>query len=268
MTVTIFRQFRHSQRGGSSTAPLPVSPLTSYNQVQAVVPAAATSGPISLVNSGGTGTSSALFYLQPWITNFTPTSAIAGSTVTIIGRNLTNTSSLLVNGVPWSFTGNATQITATVPANATTGPMTLAAPGGIFIDTNVFKILPKITGFSPLVGPTNSVVNIFGTSLFNVTNVQFNGVNAIPTFATAGQVQVVVPYHAASGPITVFTPDGSSVSPQPFTVTQPSLVVLTKTASSQLLAPGADVTYTLAVTNEGPSIITGLSITDPLPGIR
>jgi uncharacterized repeat protein (TIGR01451 family) len=42
-------------------------------------------------------------------------------------------------------------------------------------------------------------------------------------------------------------------------------VLLTKTASSQLLGPGANVTYILTVTNEGPSIITGLSITDPLP---
>jgi uncharacterized repeat protein (TIGR01451 family) len=267
MTVTISGSFANLGAPGvkfNGTA-ASYTPLTSYNQVQAVVPAAATSGPISLLNSGGTSTSSALFYLQPWITNFTPSSAIANATVTINGRNLTNATSLLVNGVPWSFTATAAQIVATVPANATTGPMTLAAPGGIFIDTNVFKVLPKISGFSPLVGPTNSVVNIYGTSLLNVTNVQFNGVNATPSSATAGQVQVVVPYNAASGPITVFSPDGGSVSAASFAVTRPSLVVLTKTASSQLLGPVTNVTYTLTVTNEGPSTVSGLIITDPLP---
>jgi uncharacterized repeat protein (TIGR01451 family) len=48
-------------------------------------------------------------------------------------------------------------------------------------------------------------------------------------------------------------------------VTAPSLVVLAKTASSRLLGPGSNVTYTLTVTNEGPSIVSGLTITDPLP---
>jgi len=267
MTVTITGSFANLGTPGvkfNGTA-ASYTPLTSYNQVQAVVPAAATSGPISLLNSGGTSTSSALFYLQPWITNFTPASGIAAATVTIIGRNLTNATSLAVNGVPWSFTGTATQLVATVPTNATSGAMTLTAPGGIFIDTNVFKVLPNITSFSPLVGPTNSVVAIYGTSLLNVTNVQFNGVNATPTSVTASEVQVVVPYNATAGPIRIFTPDGSSVSAASFAVTAPSLVVLTKTASSRLLGPGSNVTYTLTVTNEGPSIISGLTITDPLP---
>ncbi|MGA2543208.1 MAG: IPT/TIG domain-containing protein [Verrucomicrobiota bacterium] len=267
MTVTITGSFANLGTPGvefNGTA-ASYTPLTSYNQVQAVVPAAATSGPISLLNSGGTSTSSALFYLQPWITNFTPASGIATATVTIIGRNLTNATSLAVNGVPWSFTGTATQLVATVPSNATSGAMTLAAPGGIFIDTNVFKVLPTITSFSPLVGPTNSVVAIYGTSLLNVTNVQFNGVNATPASVTASEVQVVVPYHATAGPIRIFTPDGSSVSAASFAVTAPSLVVLTKTASSRLLGPGSNVTYTLTVTNEGPSIVSGLTITDPLP---
>ena len=35
--------------------------------------------------------------------------------------------------------------------------------------------------------------------------------------------------------------------------------------SSQLLGPGTNVTYTLTVTNEGPSTVSGLIITDPLP---
>ena len=124
---------------------------------------------------------------------------------------------------------------------------------------------PNITGFSPLLGPAGSVVTIFGTSLAGVTNVQFNGVSAAPTSVTDSQLQAVVPVSATTGPIAVFSPGGSSVSAGSFTVTHPSLVLLTKTASSQLLGPGAAVIYTLTVTNEGPSIITGLSITDPLP---
>jgi hypothetical protein len=239
--------------------------FTSYNEVQAFVPVAATSGPISLLNSGGTAVSSTLFYLQPWITSFAPPSNIVNSTITLTGRNLTNTTSLVVNGVPWTFNAGTNQIIANVPSNAVTGPIVVTAPGGIFIDTNVFKILPKIYSFSPLLAPVGATVTISGTSLFNVTNVQFNGVNAIPSFTTSNQVQVTIPPFGTTGPITVATPDGTSSSVTNFTVTQPSQVVLTKTASSQIVGPGSNVTYTLTVTNQGPSIITGLSIVDTLP---
>ena len=267
MTVTITGSFASLGSPGVefNGAPATYTPLTSYNQVQAVVPAAATTGPITLTNSGGASASSALFYLQPWITNFSPTSAVVNTAVTITGRNLTNATSLTVNGVPWSFTATATQITATVPSNAATGPVIVSAPGGNYIDTNVFKLLPQVNSFSPLAGPTNSLVTIYGTGLLNVTNVQFNGVNARPASTNIRQVTVVVPYNAASGPITVFTPDGSSTSAASFAVTRPSLVVLAKTASSPLLGPGTNVVFTLTVTNEGPSIVSGLTVSDPLP---
>jgi uncharacterized repeat protein (TIGR01451 family) len=269
MTVFIEGNFTDIPATGGVTfngTPASSAPFTSYNQVQAVVPAAATSGPIRVINnSGETATSSALFYLQPWITNFSPAGAAANATVTITGRNLTNATALTVNGVSWSFTGSATQILATVPSNATSGLMTLTAPGGLFIAPNIFAVLPDIDSFSPALGPTNTLVSISGTSLFNVTNVQFNGVSAPPVFVTNDQVQARVPPGAATGLITVFTPYGSAAGAIPFTVTQPSLVLLTETASPQLLPPGSNVTYTLGVTNEGPSIVTGLSVSDPLP---
>ena len=43
--------------------------------------------------------------------------------------------------------------------------------------------------------------------------------------------------------------------------------MLTKTASPAISGPGTNVTYELVVTNEGPSIITGLSVTDAVPGL-
>jgi len=126
-------------------------------------------------------------------------------------------------------------------------------------------VLPNIYSFSPPLGPTNTLVTIYGTSLFNVTNVQFNGINSAATNASSNQVQALVPPGATTGTISVFTKDGSSVSTNEFTVTHPSLLVLTKTASASVLAPGSNLTYTLTVTNEGPSIVTGLEIYDPLP---
>lgn len=56
----------------------------------------------------------------------------AGTAVVITGTNLTGTSAVRFNGTPaTSFTVNsATQVTATVPAGVSTGPISLTTPGG------------------------------------------------------------------------------------------------------------------------------------------
>jgi uncharacterized repeat protein (TIGR01451 family) len=238
---------------------------TSTSTLEATVPANATSGPITVLNKSGAISSSGLFYLQPWITNFIPASGVANATITINGRNLTNAGAVTVNGVSYNFIGAATQIVATVPTNATTGLLTIATPGGVIISTNAFTVLPNIYSLSPALGPVGTVVTITGTSLFNVTNVQFNGASAAPFNVSAGQLQATVPAGATNGPIRVVTQYGSATSSNSFTVTGPSLLLLTKTAAPQILIGGGDITYTLMVTNEGPSIVTGVTVTDNFP---
>jgi len=235
-------------------------------ELTATVPTNAASGLITVTGSGGTGTSPSLFYLQPWITSLSTNGGIVNANFTITGRSLTNTSAVQVNGVNYNFTGTASQIVATIPSNATSGQIEITAPGGLFISPGAFAILPKIYGFSPSIGPAGTVVTINGTSLFDVTSVEFNGVPAPVSRASTNQVQVAVPANAASGPLTVVTPYGNDTSTNSFTATQSSLVVLTKTADPAVAAPGSDITYILLVTNEGPSIISSAAVTDTLPG--
>jgi uncharacterized repeat protein (TIGR01451 family) len=231
----------------------------------ATVPADAASGLITVANSGGTGSSPSLFYLQPWISSLSATSGIVNSTLTITGRSLTNTSSVQVNGVNYDFTAAASQITATVPSNATTGLIQIAAPGGVYISTNAFAILPKIYSFTPNIGPVGTLVTISGTSLFDVTSVLFNGVSAPALNASPNQVQAAVPAGAATGPLTVVTPYGNDISSNSFTATKSSLVLLTKTGSPLVSGPGTNITYTLQLTNEGPSIVSSVTVTDYIP---
>ncbi len=240
------------------------TPPTSTTVLYATVPASATSGLISVKNGSGTGNSSALFYLQPWITNATA-SGIVNSSLVINGRNLTNASAVQVNGVNYAFTNSPTRIVATVPSNAMTGPITVTTPGGIFINPNSFVVLPKIYSFSPTIGPAGTVVTITGTSLFDVTNVQFNGTSATPTNVMTNQLQVKVPTGATPGPITVVTAGGDDVSSNIFTATFSSTVDLSKTVSPAITGPGSNVTYTLVVTNKGPSTVTSLLVTDNIP---
>jgi hypothetical protein len=246
--------------GTSGAYTTPTSTTTLY----AIAPANATSGLISVITSGGTGNSSALFYFQPWITNATA-SGIVGSSLIIDGRNLTNATAVQIEGVDFPFTNSPTQIVATVPSNAVPGPVTVTTPGGIFINTSRYVVLPKIYSFTPNIGPAGTVVTIGGTSLFDVTNVQFNGVNATPYNITTNQLQVAVPSGATPGPITVFVPGGSDVSTNIFTATTSSAVNLTKSVFPVVALSGSNLTYTLTVTNNGPSTVTKVVVTDPIP---
>lgn len=67
----------------------------------------------------------------PSITSFSPASGFAGDTITINGFNFGATPAVLFNGVAASSTVNpaGTQITATVPSLATTGPITVEVAG-------------------------------------------------------------------------------------------------------------------------------------------
>lgn len=67
----------------------------------------------------------------PAISSFTPTSGPAGTTVAISGTNLGGATAVTFNRVAAAFTvTSATQLTATVPAGATTGPVAVTASGG------------------------------------------------------------------------------------------------------------------------------------------
>jgi len=79
----------------------------------------------------------------PGITNVSPTSGSVGSSVVIKGTNFAGASVVWFNGTNVAFTLNSSnQITATVPAGATTGPVSVIAPGGLAVSTGNFTVTP------------------------------------------------------------------------------------------------------------------------------
>jgi uncharacterized repeat protein (TIGR01451 family) len=246
----------------TTTAPAPT-------QIRATVPADATTGPITVTTSAGTSTNLNIFYVPPRLTSFTPTSGVVGTNVVITGANFTNVTAVLFNATLANFSVNASnKLTAVVPTNATTGVLTVITPGGIIISTNTFRVLPNITSFSPTLGPAGAtLVTILGTSFFNVSSVSFNGANTANfTVVSSTEIRATVPLSATTGPIRVSTPDGTAVSATNFLVTTRSDLVLAMSVSATLSKPGESLTYLLAVTNNGPSIVTGVTLTDTLPG--
>ncbi len=86
--------------------------------------------------NSGTGGSSA-----PTLTGFSPTSGPIGTNVVITGSNFTGATAVAFNGTGATFTINSdTQITATVPTGATTGTISVTAPGGIATSGSSFTV--------------------------------------------------------------------------------------------------------------------------------
>jgi hypothetical protein len=213
--------------GGSITvrfngvvAPVTFDTTTADTQLKYRAPAGVTTGPVTVTRTGApTNISTAIFYVTPAVTNFSPSVGRAGTNVVIRGRNFTDATGVFFNGLSAQFiTNSPTQITATVPPGATTGRIHVQAPAaGYFASTTNFVVQPLITSFTPDKGRPGTNVTIFGENLLGATGVSFGGVPAAaPTGVSYGQLTAVVPNAAPTGPITVQTTNGSFTSSQLF----------------------------------------------------
>jgi IPT/TIG domain len=195
--------------GGVATAPTSVA----ATQVKAAVPAGARTGQIGVTNPGGTGSSVATFKVLPKVTSFAPASAAAGDSVTIAGSGFTDVSVVKVNGVAAGFTVDSDhQITATVPASATSGKLSVVTAGGTATSATSLLVVPTITGFAPGSAAAGSTVTVDGTGFGGVTSVKVNGVAAGFSTLSALQVRLTVPAGATSGTISVTTGGGTATS--------------------------------------------------------
>jgi DNA/RNA endonuclease G (NUC1) len=77
----------------------------------------------------------------PTLTGFSPGSGSVGAGISITGTSFTGASLVKFNGTSASFTVNSsTSITATVPSGATTGPISVIAPGGLATSSASFTV--------------------------------------------------------------------------------------------------------------------------------
>ncbi len=108
----------------------------SATSLTATVPVGASTGPVVVTTAGGA--SNGLTFnvtgavAEPVITTVTPGHAPVGAGVIITGTGFTNATLVRFNGRPavFSVNGAGTQITATVPPDATTGPLAVTTPAG------------------------------------------------------------------------------------------------------------------------------------------
>jgi Pectate lyase superfamily protein/IPT/TIG domain/Fibronectin type III domain len=138
-----------------------LTPNTSYSYRLKAINTNGSSTAVELLASTATAGVNA-----PSIASFTPTSGAVGTTITINGSNLGQTSSLQFNGIASNITNpSASSLQTTVPNGATTGKISLTTPGGTVSSSLNFTVTtPNPSGAVALgdevfVGPFPSWAN-------------------------------------------------------------------------------------------------------------
>ena len=197
--------------------------VVSDSQITTTVPAGALTGKLKVTTPQGTATSATAFTVTsataPTITLFSPTSGPVGDNVTITGTNFTGATAVAFNGKAASFTVvSDTQITTSVPAGATSGPIAVTNNAGTTASSTSFTVVPAILSFSPGSGVLGTPITITGTSFTGANKVTFAGTPAIFTVISDTQITATVPGGSVTGKIKITTPLGIAVSPTAFTV--------------------------------------------------
>ena len=120
--------------------------------------------------AGGTYNEGTVFSLSVGLTQFVelePTSGSPGAPVTILGTNLTGSTSVTFNGTLATFTVvSPSEITTTVPAGATTGTVWVTTPSGVLSSNVPFQVTYALTvsiSGDGAVTSTDGLINCPGT---------------------------------------------------------------------------------------------------------
>ena len=158
--------------------------------------------------------------LGPFVA-FVRNSGNVAQTVEILGQGFAGTTGVSFNGTPATFEVQSdTYLTATVPAGATTGLVTVTTPSGTLKSNKKFRVTPQILSFSPTSGPVGTSVVITGTSFTGATGVELACKYPMSfTVDSDTQITAIVPADGTTGELMVFTPGGHVETTASFTVT-------------------------------------------------
>jgi len=200
--------------------------VDSSSQITATVPTGAASGTIIVSTPNGTARSDSVFTVTmlPAIAGFSPAGGGVGSSVTITGANFVSVTGVAFNGVSAvsPTVNSSTLITASVPAGATTGPISVTTANGTAQSAAAFTVVPApvITAFTPASGSAGTLVTVAGNNFSGVTAVTFNGQGATSFgIGSASQLAATAPAGVTTGPIAVTTPGGTALSAVSFVAT-------------------------------------------------
>jgi uncharacterized repeat protein (TIGR01451 family) len=248
--------------------------VNSHTLITTTVPAGATTGRIRVARPGASATSSANFTVTapaPAISGFSPTSGHVGDTVTISGTNLTGVDTVTFKGTATSSfsVDSDTQITATVPAGATTGPVAVSRGGVTSTSTSDFTVIATDPDLTLSVTDSQDPVVADSSLTYTLTVKNVGGTSAATTSLVDSLPPEVIFQSASDGG----TYDGlkNTVSWNLGSVAAGATV--TETLAIQPIHPEFPMTNSASVTTtspdqSSPNTVTTDTEVDPQPGTR
>jgi PKD repeat protein len=225
--------------------------VDSPTSITVSVPKEATTGAISVTTPNGSASSSSSFTVTceapgPMISSFAPGSGPIGTSVDILGSNLSGVTGVAFTGAMANFTVDSdSEIHATVPTYAATGPIRVETFSSACRSSSPFTVTwpaPTISSFTPASGPVGALVNVYGTTFNDVTSVKFNGTPVLTYQVNSlTWISAYVPLGATTGPISVTTPSGTATSSIPFTVTGVAPTISSFTPTSAPVGTSLDI---------------------------
>ncbi len=202
--------------------------------IVAKVPEASTDGAIRIHNQAGSGSSSAVFHVieKPFILSFQPESGVPGDTILIVGMHFSDVQTVRFAQEPANFMiENDDSISAFVPDNVTTGPLTVENPAGADTSTENFSVLQTMLRIiSPNGGEIlhagdvfeitwNTVGEIDTVNIDISLNDGFSWLPVARNLINVGRFQWTVPgFASVSSRVKLFSDTLSDVSDQVFTI--------------------------------------------------
>jgi uncharacterized repeat protein (TIGR03803 family) len=183
-----------------------------------------TNGVLYGTNAVGGAYDAGVFYsfdvgLKPFV-SFLPVARPVGQVAEILGQGFTGATSVSFNGTAATFTVESnTYLTATVPAGAISGFVTVTTPGGTLKSNKAFRVTPQIFSVSQSSGPVGTTLIVTGESFTKTYAVTFGVPKATFTVDSDTQLTVTVPPGAETTKFAVLTSGGTAYSPDCFVVT-------------------------------------------------
>ena len=239
-----------------------------FGQLTAIVPAAATNGPITVTTTDGLATSTSNFFLPATITSFTPSNSAPGTLVTLTGKNFVGTSAVTFGGTNAAafYVTNNTSLGAVVPVGVITGPIKVTTPAGLASSSLNFYGAPVINSFNPTHGLPGTNVVLAGLNFLGASAVRFNGSNAVFSVVNNTTINTTVPINAQTGPITVIAPAGSNTTALSFALDYTANLSVTVSDTPDPVVMGSPLVYTITIVNNGPFAVPGVTLTNFLDG--
>jgi IPT/TIG domain/Bacterial Ig-like domain (group 3)/Glucodextranase, domain B len=184
------------------------------DEVFVVVPTGATTGPISIIYNALAATSTTNFTVVPTgpvISGFSPTAAVVGSTLTIVGSNFATTAAantVTINGVAATVTSAAAnQLAVTVPSGAITGfikvttsgnAATSVVPVAVIVPDSTVLTADGVSAQSSTTAPGQSLAFTFSGAAGQNLGLAISGLTLIPS--------------VSSTTVTLTAPGGSTIA--------------------------------------------------------